>query len=49
MLAVLGWPGLDPVFALGIAVYIFYSAVQIAREAVDLLMDREIEQQHRAA
>ncbi len=47
ILAVMGWPGLDPVFALGIAVYIFYSAFQIAREAVDLLMDREIEEQHR--
>ncbi|MBV5346957.1 cation diffusion facilitator family transporter [Lamprocystis purpurea] len=47
ILAVLGWPGLDPLFALGIAVYIFYSAFQIAREAVDLLMDREIEEQHR--
>jgi ferrous-iron efflux pump FieF len=47
ILAVIGWPGLDPIFALGIAVYIFYSAVQIAREAVDLLMDREIEEQHR--
>jgi ferrous-iron efflux pump FieF len=43
ILAVLGWPGLDPVFALGIAVYIFYSALHIAREAVDLLMDREID------
>ncbi|HYN79399.1 MAG TPA: cation diffusion facilitator family transporter [Lamprocystis sp. (in: g-proteobacteria)] len=48
VLAVFGWPGLDPVFALGIAGYIFYSAYQIAREAVDLLMDREIEQQQRA-
>lgn len=47
VLAVLGWPGLDPVFALGIAVYIFYSAVQIAREAVDLLMDREIAEEQR--
>jgi ferrous-iron efflux pump FieF len=47
ILAVIGWPGLDPIFALGLAVYIFYSAVQIAREAVDLLMDREIEEQHR--
>lgn len=47
ILAVLGWPGLDPVFALGIAAYIFYSAFQIAREAVDLLMDREIEDEKR--
>ncbi len=42
VLAVLGWPGLDPLFALGIAVYIFYSAFHIGREAVDLLMDREL-------
>jgi ferrous-iron efflux pump FieF len=48
VLAVFGWPGLDPVFALGIAGYIFYSAIQIAREAVDLLMDREIAQEQRA-
>jgi len=47
ILAVMGWPGLDPIFALGIAVYILYSAVQIAREAVDLLMDREIQEQQR--
>ena len=40
--AMFGWVGLDPLFALGIALYIFYSALQIAREAVDLLMDREL-------
>ena len=48
VLAVFGWPGLDPIFALGIAGYIFYSAIQIAREAVDLLMDREIAAPQRA-
>jgi ferrous-iron efflux pump FieF len=41
--AILGWPGLDPILALGIAAYILYSAVQIAREAVDLLMDKELD------
>jgi ferrous-iron efflux pump FieF len=40
--ASLGFPGLDPLFALGIAVYILVSAYRIAQEAVDLLMDREL-------
>ena len=42
ILGALGWPGLDPWFALGIAVYILYSAWQIGREAIQLLMDREL-------
>jgi ferrous-iron efflux pump FieF len=42
VLGALGWPGLDPWFALGIAVYILYSAWKIGREAVRLLMDREL-------
>ena len=46
--AIFGWPGLDPIFALGIAIYILYSAFQIAREAVDLLMDRELTVEDRA-
>ena len=46
--AILGWPGLDPILALGIAAYIFYSAVQIAHEAVDLLMDKELDPEDRA-
>jgi ferrous-iron efflux pump FieF len=41
-LAVFGWTGADPLFALGIAVYILYSAWQIGYEAVELLMDREL-------
>jgi ferrous-iron efflux pump FieF len=45
--AMFGWMGLDPLFALGIALYIFYSALQIAREAVDLLMDRELSEDDR--
>ena len=41
-LAVLGWHGADPLFALAIAGYILYSAFDIGREAVELLMDREL-------
>lgn len=42
VLAWLGWQQLDAVFGLGIAVYILWSAVQIAREAVAVLMDEEL-------
>ncbi|UVE18409.1 cation diffusion facilitator family transporter [Pseudomonas sp. LS44] len=38
----LGWPQLDALFALGIAFYILWSAVQITREAVAVLMDEEL-------
>lgn len=38
----LGYDGLDPVFALGIAVYIVRSAWEIGVEAVNLLMDHEL-------
>ncbi len=41
-LALLGWPLADPVFAIGIALYILYSAAQIGHESVQLLMDREL-------
>lgn len=41
-LALLGWRLADPLFALGIAIYIFYSAGQIGYEAIQLLMDREL-------
>ena len=41
-LAMLGWPFADPVFAIGIALYILYSAGQIGHEAVQLLMDHEL-------
>lgn len=41
-LALWGWPRADPLFALGIAVYILYSAGQIGYEAIQLLMDREL-------
>lgn len=42
LLAKLSWSGLDPLFALGIAAFILYSAYHIAREAVQLLLDREL-------
>lgn len=41
-LAMLGWPMMDPIFAIGIALYILYSAGHIAYEAVQLLMDHEL-------
>lgn len=41
-LAWAGWPGMDALFGLGIGAYVLYSAVQIGREAVHLLMDREL-------
>jgi ferrous-iron efflux pump FieF len=47
VLAALGWPGLDPVFALGIAAYILWSALHIGREAVNRLMDRELDEDER--
>ncbi|CAK0761869.1 Cation-efflux pump FieF [Gammaproteobacteria bacterium] len=36
------WEYLDPILALGIAIYVLYSAGQIAWEAGQLLMDREL-------
>jgi len=47
-LALYGWSGADPWFALAIAAYILYSAVEIGRDAVDLLMDRELAPEERA-
>ena len=38
----LGWSWADPVFAIGVAIYIFYSAYQIGHEAFQQLMDREL-------
>ncbi|EKT4468092.1 cation diffusion facilitator family transporter [Pseudomonas putida] len=42
VLARFGWPQLDALFGLGIAVYILWSAVQIARESTAILMDKEL-------
>jgi len=40
--AYLGWPMADPLFALGIAAYIIYSAWTIVSNAFNQLMDREL-------
>ena len=42
VLARFGWPQLDALFGLGIAVYILWSALQIARESTAILMDQEL-------
>lgn len=42
LLAAFGWPQLDAFFGLGIAVYIFWSALTIARESFATLMDQEL-------
>ena len=41
-LSTLGWTWADPVFAIAVAIYIFYSAYQIGHEAFQQLMDREL-------
>lgn len=42
VLAWFGWQQLDALFGLGIAAYILWSAVHIARESVAVLMDEEL-------
>jgi cation diffusion facilitator family transporter len=42
LLASFGWHQLDPLFGIGIALYILWSALSIAREAAAVLMDQEI-------
>ena len=42
VLARFGWPQLDAFFGLGIALYILWSALQIARESAAILMDKEL-------
>lgn len=42
VLAAVGFPQLDAWFGLGIAVYILWSALQIARESFAVLMDQEL-------
>ncbi len=49
LLTAYGWPGFDPLFALAIAIYILYSAWEIAQESLHLLMDRELPNEDRAA
>lgn len=41
-LSVLGWPSMDSSFAIGIALYILYSAGHIGHESIQLLMDHEL-------
>ncbi|NCA70110.1 MAG: cation diffusion facilitator family transporter [Sphingobacteriia bacterium] len=47
LLATAGWSMADPVFGLAIGAYILYSAARIARDAIDLLMDRELPEDQR--
>ena len=42
-----GWHTLDPVFAVGVALYILYGAWTILRNSLDLLMDREFPPEER--
>ena len=42
LLSVTGWAGFDPLFAIGIAFYILWSAWGIVMQAFDDLMDREL-------
>ncbi len=46
-LASIGWSGIDPVFAIGIAIYILYNAWEIGSEAVQELMDKELQEEDR--
>ena len=46
--AAFGWLWIDPVFAIGIAVYIAYCAWQILREVLNVLMDRELPDDERS-
>ncbi len=47
ILTVYGWPQFDAIFALGIAIFILYSAWEIIRESIDLLMDHELPDEER--
>ncbi|HIJ78299.1 MAG TPA: cation diffusion facilitator family transporter [Deltaproteobacteria bacterium] len=44
-----GWPILDPLCAAGISIYILYSAWHIGHEAMQNLMDRELDDKTRKA
>lgn len=47
VLSSLGWPACDALFAVAIAGYILFSSWQIARDALNLLMDRELPEAER--
>ncbi|KGE04647.1 cation diffusion facilitator family transporter [Pseudohaliea rubra] len=49
VLAQLGWPGMDPVFALAVALYILSSARRIMGDAFSELLDRELPEARREA
>lgn len=37
-----GWRMADPIFSIGISLYIVWTAVSVARESIDVLMDRRL-------
>lgn len=43
-----GWLWIDPVIGLAIALFIAWTAVKIGREALDMLMDREMDEAERS-
>lgn len=43
----MGWA--DPVFAIGIAIFLLWNASRIARESIEVLMDRELPEAERSA
>ncbi len=49
VLAQVGWPGMDPVFALAVALYILTSARRIMADAFNELLDRELPEARRSA
>ncbi len=49
VLAQVGWPGMDPVFALAVALYILASARRIMADAFNELLDRELPEARREA
>jgi ferrous-iron efflux pump FieF len=44
----LGWDWADPAFAVGIALFLMWSALRIALSSLDMLMDRELPEEDRS-
>jgi ferrous-iron efflux pump FieF len=42
-----GWAMMDPLVAIGVAIYILYGALRIVAESLDILLDREIPREDR--
>lgn len=42
IVALTGWQVADPIISIGISAFIIWSAVEVARDAVDVLMDRKL-------